>query len=72
MSVEKLTPNFQLISAAPIIMCPGDRLRLFQTSARIAHTHNVSSGYTGNTEDVWTFIWNSPEQNAMISLNRLY
>ena len=42
MSVQVVNPNPQLVSVAPIIVCPGNKLLLFKTSGKISFDHPVN------------------------------
>jgi hypothetical protein len=71
MSVQVLDSNPQLVSSAPIIVCPGNKLLLFKTSAQISFNHPVNSGYSGSSNTVWSYIWNEPVQNALVGVQNV-
>lgn len=71
MSVQVINSNPQLVSNAPIIVCPGNKLSLFKTSGMIAFNTPVNSGYSGATSTLWTYYWNEPVQNATVGLQQL-
>ena len=71
MSVQVINSNPQLVSAAPIIVCPGNKLLLFKTSAKIANTHPVNAGYSGPSTTWWSYYYNEPVQNATIGVQQL-
>lgn len=71
MSVQVVNPNPQLVSAAPIIVCPGNKLLLFKTSGQISYNHPVNAGFSGPSATLWTYIWNEPAQNATIGVQQL-
>jgi len=71
MSVQILTPNLQLVSGSPIIICQSTKIELFQTSSKIARTHNVNPGYNGPSNTWWSYYWNSPEQNTTVGVQVL-
>lgn len=71
MSVQVVNSNPQLVSPAPIIVCPGNKLLLFQTAAKLSYTHPVNSGYSGASSTLWTYYWNEPVQNATVGVQRL-
>lgn len=71
MSVQVVNPNPQLVSTAPIIVCPGNKLLLFKTSGQISFNHPVNAGYNGPVTTLWSYIWNEPSQNATVGVQRL-
>jgi hypothetical protein len=71
MSVQVVNTNPQLVSAAPIIVCPGNKLLLFKTSGQISFNHPVNSGYSGPSTTLWSYIWNEPVQNATVGVQQL-
>ena len=71
MSVQVVNPNPQLVSVAPIIICPGNKLLLFKTSGQITYNRPVNSGYSGATSTFWSYYWNDPAQNATVGVQQL-
>jgi hypothetical protein len=71
MSVQVVNPNPQLVSVAPIILCPGNKLFLFKTSGQIAFNRPVNSGYNGPSTTWWSYYWNEPSQNATVGVQQL-
>jgi hypothetical protein len=71
MSVQVVNPNPQLVSVEPIIVCPGNKLLLFKTSAQISRSSPVNAGYSGPTTTLWSYYWNEPSQNATVGVERL-
>lgn len=71
MSVEVVNTNPQLVSVAPIIICPGNRLLFFKTSARIAFEKPVNAGFNGETSTLWSYYWNEPVQNSTVGVQQL-
>jgi hypothetical protein len=64
MSVQQLTPSFDLVSGAPIIICPGNTLLAFQTSGSISTTSNVGAGFNQQNSTWWSYYWNAPAENV--------
>lgn len=71
MSVQVVNPNPQLVSVAPIIVCPGNKLLLFKTSGQIAFNRSVNSGYSGASATWWSYYWNNDTQNATVGVQQL-
>lgn len=71
MSVQVVNPNPQLVSVAPIIVCPGNKLLLFKTSGQIAFNKSVNSGYSGVSATWWSYYWNKPSQNVTVGVQQL-
>ena len=71
MSVQLVNPNPQLVSVAPIIVCPGNKLLLFKTSGQIAFNRAVNSGYNGPFTTWWSYYWNEPSQNVTVGVQQL-
>ena len=71
MSVQLVNPNSNLVSVAPIIVCPGNKLLLFKTSGLIAFNRPVNSGYNGPSNTWWSYYWNEPSQNATVGVQQL-
>jgi len=71
MSVQIVNTNPQLVSVSPIIICPGNKLLLFKTSAQISHNHFVNAGYSGPSSTLWSYYWNEPSQNATVGVQQL-
>jgi hypothetical protein len=71
MSVQVVNSNPQLVSAAPIIVCPGNKLLLFKTSGQIAFNKPVNSGFSGASSTLWSYYWNEPAQNATVGVQQL-
>ena len=71
MSVQLVNSNPQLVSGAPIIICPGNKLLLYKTSARITYNRPVNSGYNGASATLWSYYWNEPSQNLTFGVQQL-
>jgi hypothetical protein len=71
MSVQLVNSNSNLVSVAPIIVCPGNKLLLFKTSGQIAYNRPVNSGYNGLYTTFWSYYWNEPSQNATVGVQQL-
>jgi hypothetical protein len=71
MSVQVVNPNPQLVSVAPIIVCPGNKLLLFKTSGKIAFDHPVNPGFHGTPPTLWSYYWNEPSQNLTVGVQQL-
>lgn len=71
MSVQVVNSNPQLVSVAPIIICPGNKLLLFKTSGQITYNRPVNSGYNGTTATFWSYYWNDPSQNVTIGVQQI-
>lgn len=71
MSVQVVNSNPQLVSVAPIIVCPGNKLLLFKTSGQIFYNKPVNSGYSGPSATWWSYYWNEPSQNATVGVEQL-
>ena len=71
MSVQVINSNPQLVSVAPIIICPGNKLLLFKTSGQITYNRPVNSGYNGSTATFWSYYWNDPSQNVTIGVQQI-
>ena len=71
MSVQLVNPNSNLVSVAPIIVCPGNKLLLFKTSGQIVYNRSVNSGYNGLYTTWWSYYWNEPSQNATVGVDQL-
>jgi hypothetical protein len=71
MSVQVVNTNPQLVSASPIILCPGNKLLLFKTSGQISYDKSVNSGFNGTTTTWWSYYWNSPAQNLTVGVSQL-
>ena len=64
MSVQVITPTFQLISASPVIISAGSNLLAYQTSGRISTLSSVNSGFSQQNPTWWSFYYNVPVQNV--------
>lgn len=71
MSVQVVNQNPQLVSVAPIIICPGNKLLLFKTSGQITYNRPVNAGYNGTSATWWSYYYNDATQNVTVGVQQL-